>query len=283
MRIGIEINGVLRDTLKKIQQEYEKWYLNENWKEMEFIENEKDIDRKVISDVTSLDLKKHLEFKNEDEIYDFLYKEHTMEIFGHASSVEYNSVNDLNDFYVDMRDNHEIIIVSDEIGKSKPASLFFLSKFGCQLEKVKFYIDIAADEGGVILFGGNKVVVEGSEHGYYLQPTVIEVADNKCKLNQEEIFGPVVTIMPFNSDAEALHLANESRYGLSATLWTNNLNRTLQFSKELQTGIVWVNSWMLRDLRTPFGGQKDSGVGREGGFEALRFFTEPKNICIQYE
>ena len=139
MRIGIEINGVLRDTLKKIQQEYEKWYLNENWKEMEFIENEKDIDRKVISDVTSLDLKKHLEFKNEDEIYDFLYMEHTMEIFGHASSVEYNSVNDLNDFYVDMRDNHEIIIVSDEIGKSKPASLFFLAKFGCLLEQVKFY------------------------------------------------------------------------------------------------------------------------------------------------
>ena len=139
MRIGIEINGVLRDTLKKIQQEYEKWYLNENWKEMEFIEDEKDIERKVISDVTSLDLKKHLEFKNEDEIYDFLYDEHTMEIFGHASSVEYSSMNDLNDFYVDMRDNHEIIIVSDEIGKSKPASLFFLAKFGCLLEQVKFY------------------------------------------------------------------------------------------------------------------------------------------------
>jgi hypothetical protein len=139
MRIGIEINGVLRDTLKKIQQEYEKWYLNENWKEMEFIEDEKDIERKVISDVTSLDLKKHLEFKNEDEIYDFLYDEHTMEIFGHASSVEYSGMNDLNDFYVDMRDNHEIIIVSDEIGKSKPASLFFLAKFGCLLEQVKFY------------------------------------------------------------------------------------------------------------------------------------------------
>ena len=151
------------------------------------------------------------------------------------------------------------------------------------LEKVKSYIDIAADEGGVILFGGNKVVVKGSEHGYYLQPTIIEVSDNKCKLNQEEIFGPVVTIMSFKSDAEALQLANDSRYGLSVTLWTNNLNRTLQFSKELQTGIVWVNTWMLRDLRTPFGGQKDSGVGREGGFEALRFFTEPKNICIQYE
>jgi aminomuconate-semialdehyde/2-hydroxymuconate-6-semialdehyde dehydrogenase len=102
-------------------------------------------------------------------------------------------------------------------------------------------------------------------------------------LNQEEIFGPVVTIMPFKSDTEALQLANDSKYGLSATLWTNNLNRTLQFSKQLQTGIVWVNTWMLRDLRTPFGGHKDSGVGREGGFEALRFFTEPKNICIQYE
>jgi hypothetical protein len=139
MRIGIEINGVLRDTLKKIQQEYEKWYLNENWKEMEFIEDEKDIERKVISDVTSLDLKKHLEFKNEDEIYDFLYVEHTMEIFGHASSVEYSGMNDLNDFYVDMRDYHDIIIVSDEIGKSKPASLFFLAKFGCMLEQVKFY------------------------------------------------------------------------------------------------------------------------------------------------
>jgi hypothetical protein len=139
MKIGIEINGVLRDTLKKIQQEYEKWYLNENWKEMEFIEDEKDLVRKVISDVTSLDLKKHLEFKNEDEIYEFLYKEHTMEIFGHASSIEYNGMNDLNDFYVDMRDNHEIIIVSDEIGKSKPASLFFLSKFGCLVETVKFY------------------------------------------------------------------------------------------------------------------------------------------------
>ena len=102
-------------------------------------------------------------------------------------------------------------------------------------------------------------------------------------MNQEEIFGPVVTIMSFKTDEEALSLANDVKYGLSATLWTNNLNRTMQLSKQLQTGIVWVNTWMLRDLRTPFGGQKDSGVGREGGFEAIRFFTEPKNICIQYE
>jgi aminomuconate-semialdehyde/2-hydroxymuconate-6-semialdehyde dehydrogenase len=151
------------------------------------------------------------------------------------------------------------------------------------LEKVKSYIDITRQEGGTILFGGDRVTVKNFEKGYYLQPTIIEVADNKCKLNQEEIFGPVVTIMPFKTDEEALQLANDVKYGLSATLWTNNLNRTMQFSKQLQTGIVWVNTWMLRDLRTPFGGQKDSGVGREGGFEALRFFTESKNICIQYE
>ncbi len=151
------------------------------------------------------------------------------------------------------------------------------------LEKVKSYIDIAESEGGKVLVGGNKVEVEGFEKGYYLQPTIIEVFDNKCSLNQEEIFGPVVTIMSFKTDEEALSLANDVKYGLSATLWTNNLNRTMQLSKQLQTGIVWVNTWMLRDLRTPFGGQKDSGVGREGGFEAIRFFTEPKNICIQYE
>ena len=151
------------------------------------------------------------------------------------------------------------------------------------LEKVKSYIDLATGEGGEILFGGNKVIVKGSENGYYLEPTIIEVKSNQCRLNQEEIFGPVVTIMPFKSDEEALQLANDVKYGLSATLWTNNLNRTMQLSKQIHAGIVWVNTWLLRDLRTPFGGQKESGVGREGGFEALRFFTEPKNICIQYD
>ena len=151
------------------------------------------------------------------------------------------------------------------------------------LEKVKNYIDIVEQEGGKILFGGSRVEVKGCEKGYFLQPTVIEVTDNQCRLNQEEIFGPVVTIMSFKTDEEALTLANDVKYGLSSTLWTNNLNRTMQFSKQLQTGIVWVNTWMLRDLRTPFGGQKESGVGREGGFEALRFFTEPKNVCIKYD
>lgn len=151
------------------------------------------------------------------------------------------------------------------------------------LEKIESYVEIAENEGGRILCGGLEVTIPGYENGYYFQPTVIEVTDNSCRVNQEEIFGPIVTIMPFKTDEEALQLANDVKYGLSATLWTNNLNRTMQFSKQLHTGIVWVNTWMLRDLRTPFGGQKASGIGREGGFEALRFFTEPKNICIKYE
>jgi hypothetical protein len=135
MRIGIEVNGVLRDTLKKIQQEYEKWYIDNPFKE----ENEEEFEYKVISDLTSLDIISHLNFKDEDDLYNFLYKEHTMEIFGHSGSVENSSMSDLNDFYLDMRDNHEIVIVSDEIGKSKPATLFFISKFGCLVESVRFY------------------------------------------------------------------------------------------------------------------------------------------------
>jgi hypothetical protein len=134
MRIGIELNGVLRDTLKKIQQEYEKWYLENPFKE----DGEKS-EYEVISDLTTLEIRKHLKFKDDDELYNFLYREHTMEIFGHAGSVETSSMMDFNEFYLDMRDNHEIIIVSDEIGKSKPASLFFISKFGCLVESVKFY------------------------------------------------------------------------------------------------------------------------------------------------
>jgi hypothetical protein len=133
MKIGIELNGVLRDTLKKIQQEYEKWYIDNPFKE------ESEFDYKVLSDLTSLDILKHLSFKDEEDLYNFLYKEHTMEIFGHAGSVEVSSMLDFNDFYLDMRDNHDILIVSDEIGKSKPASLFFISKFGCLVETVKFY------------------------------------------------------------------------------------------------------------------------------------------------
>ncbi|MEY8870464.1 aldehyde dehydrogenase [Meridianimaribacter flavus] len=150
------------------------------------------------------------------------------------------------------------------------------------LEKVKSYIEIAKEEGATILCGGNEVTVKGYENGYYLQPTVIEVKTDDCRVNQEEIFGPVVTIMPFKTEDDVLNMANKVKYGLSATLWTNNLNRTMRLSNQLQAGIVWVNTWMMRDLRTPFGGVKASGVGREGGFEALRFFTEAKNVCIKY-
>jgi len=151
------------------------------------------------------------------------------------------------------------------------------------LEKVESYIKIAENEGGKILFGGNRVTVKNFENGYYLEPTIIEVFDDQCRINQEEIFGPVVTIMPFETEEEALQMANSVKYGLSSTLWTSDLNRTMRISKEIEAGIVWVNTWLNRDLRTPFGGMKDSGVGREGGFEALRFFTEAKNVCIRYE
>ncbi|HRV54493.1 MAG TPA: aldehyde dehydrogenase [Mangrovimonas sp.] len=150
------------------------------------------------------------------------------------------------------------------------------------MNKVLSYINIAKEEGGTILCGGNQLTIPGFESGYYLEPTVIEVPTDDCRVNQEEIFGPVVTIMPFKSEDDVLQMANRVKYGLSATLWTNNLNRTMRMSNQIQAGIIWVNTWMLRDLRTPFGGVKASGVGREGGFEALRFFTEPKNICIKY-
>jgi hypothetical protein len=134
MRIAVELNGVLRDTLKKIQQEYEKWYLDNPFKE-----DEEKSEYEVLSDLTTLDIANHLKFKDKNELYDFLYKEHTMEIFGHSSSVETSGMMDFNEFYLDMRDKHDILIVSDEIGKSKPASLFFISKFGCLVETVKFY------------------------------------------------------------------------------------------------------------------------------------------------
>jgi aminomuconate-semialdehyde/2-hydroxymuconate-6-semialdehyde dehydrogenase len=150
-------------------------------------------------------------------------------------------------------------------------------------EKVMNYINSIDNNTAKILYGGQAVKVKGYSKGYYMQPTIIEITSNQCQINQEEVFGPVVTLMPFETDKEVLEMANETPYGLAAMVWTNNLKRGLQFSEQLETGIVWINCWMERDLRTPFGGQKQSGVGREGGFEILRFFTEPKNICINYE
>lgn len=148
--------------------------------------------------------------------------------------------------------------------------------------KVLSYVDLAQEEGGRVLTGGHRVVLEGDyAGGYYVAPTIIEGLSFDCRTNQEEIFGPVVTIMPFDTEEEVLNYANSTKYGLSATLWTSNLKRAHRMSARLESGIVWVNTWLLRDLRTPFGGVKQSGLGREGGFEALHFFTEPKNICIK--
>lgn len=150
------------------------------------------------------------------------------------------------------------------------------------LNKVMDYVEIAKKENATVLCGGQQVNIKGYENGFYMQPTIIEVASNNCRINQEEIFGPVVSLMPFETEAQVLEMANNVPFGLSATLWTNDLKRSLRLSKQLEAGIVWINTWMQRDLRTPFGGMKDSGVGREGGLEALRFFTEAKNVCIQY-
>ena len=149
-------------------------------------------------------------------------------------------------------------------------------------EKVLSYINLAMDEGGELLTGGNPVKLEGRcEGGFFIEPTVFENLAPTCRTNQEEIFGPVVTLTPFDTEEEALALANGTDYGLAATLWTSNLKRAHRMAANLHAGIIWVNCWLVRDLRTPFGGVKQSGVGREGGFEALRFFTEPKNVCIK--
>lgn len=150
------------------------------------------------------------------------------------------------------------------------------------MEKILSYVALAQEEGGKVLTGGQRFYPGGDlDSGYYIRPTVIEGLDATCRTNQEEIFGPVVTIMPFDTEEEALALANSTQYGLAATLWTSDLKRAHRVAAELHSGIIWINCWLVRDLRTPFGGVKASGVGREGGFEALRFFTEPKNICVK--
>jgi aminomuconate-semialdehyde/2-hydroxymuconate-6-semialdehyde dehydrogenase len=146
--------------------------------------------------------------------------------------------------------------------------------------KILHYIQLAQEEGGTVECGGQALYPEGAEGGFYVAPTVITGLSMGCRTNQEEIFGPVVTIQAFDSEEEALALANATKYGLAATVWTENLKRAHRVAAHIHSGIVWVNNWLVRDLRTPFGGVKASGVGREGGFEALRFFTEPKNVYI---
>ncbi len=164
------------------------------------------------------------------------------------------------------------------------------------LEKVLSYIELAKEEGGKILLGGKQVDLSKENYrlenpkskiqnpkltGWFIEPTIIENLAFDCRTNQEEIFGAVVSIQPFDTEDEVLNYANSVEYGLSATIWTENLSRAHRMAEKIESGIVWINCWLLRDLRTPFGGMKNSGIGREGGFEALRFFTEEKNVCIK--
>jgi len=151
------------------------------------------------------------------------------------------------------------------------------------LRKIESYVNLAREEGGKVLCGGEKLIMQGRcKDGWFFPATLIENLTPNARCNHEEIFGPILTLLPFGNEEEAISIANLTDYGLAAVIQTNDLNRALRVSERLETGIVWVNTWMLRDLRTPFGGVKNSGLGREGGFEAMRFFTEAKNICIKY-
>ncbi len=149
-------------------------------------------------------------------------------------------------------------------------------------EKILNCIAIAKEEGGKILFGGNAVQLDGeNKNGFFVAPTIIENLGPNCRTNMEEIFGPVVTLQSFSTEEEALALANASEYGLAATIWTQDIRRANRMAFKIKCGIIWINCWLLRDLRTPFGGMQNSGVGREGGWDALKFFTETKNVCIE--
>jgi aminomuconate-semialdehyde/2-hydroxymuconate-6-semialdehyde dehydrogenase len=150
-------------------------------------------------------------------------------------------------------------------------------------EKILGYLDLARSEGGTVRCGGGPAAVPGDrcKSGLFLEPTVVTDLDVFCRTNQEEIFGPVVTVTPFEDEDQVVAWANSTRYGLAASIWTTDLDRAHRVADRIDCGTIWINCWMLRDLRVPFGGMKDSGVGREGGLEAMRFFTEPKNVCIR--
>lgn len=172
------------------------------------------------------------------------------------------------------------LIVGDPSGKDTNLGAVVSKQ---HLEKILGHIEVAKNEGGRVLTGGARFQAEGEfKNGWYMEPTIIEGLDITCRTNQEEIFGPVVTIEAFDSVDQVIGFANATRYGLSSTIWTNDISKSHQIASKIHAGIVWINCWLLRDLRTPFGGVKNSGVGREGGFEALDFFTEPKNVCVKY-
>ena len=150
------------------------------------------------------------------------------------------------------------------------------------MNKILSKIEEAKSLGGKILLGGKRKILNGEcKNGYYIEPTIIEGLPYNCSVNQEEIFGPVLTLIPFDSEEEVIQMANSTKYGLSASIFTENISKGHRVAAKIKSGIVWINTWLLRDLRIPFGGMKQSGVGREGGFKSLQFFTEPKNVCVK--
>ena len=150
------------------------------------------------------------------------------------------------------------------------------------MQKILTKIKLAENLGGKVLIGGKRKIIEGNlKHGYFIEPTVIEGLSFDCDINQEEIFGPVVTLIPFKTEEEVIEMANSTKYGLAASIFTENISKGHRVAASIDSGVVWINTWLLRDLRIPFGGMKQSGVGREGGFKSLDFFTEPKNVCIK--
>ena len=150
------------------------------------------------------------------------------------------------------------------------------------MNKILSKIDEAEKSGGKILIGGKRKIIDGDlSDGYFIEPTVIEGLSYDCSVNQEEIFGPVLTLIPFENEDEVIMMANSTDYGLSASIFTENISKGHRVAAKIKSGVVWINTWLLRDLRIPFGGMKQSGVGREGGFKSLQFFTEPKNVCIK--
>jgi aminomuconate-semialdehyde/2-hydroxymuconate-6-semialdehyde dehydrogenase len=152
------------------------------------------------------------------------------------------------------------------------------------LKSILLKIKTAQDSGGKVLVGGDRIVLSGPlKNGYYMSPCLIEKTKNTDKINQEEVFGPVATIMPFSKESEVIKLCNETKYGLSACVFSNNISKAHRVAAKIDAGLVWINSWLIRDLRIPFGGMKDSGLGREGGYNSLNFFTEQKNVCVKID
>jgi len=169
----------------------------------------------------------------------------------------------------------ELVVGDPFDAKTKVGALISEEHYG----RVMSYISLAKEEGGTIVTGGKRP--EGLEKGYFLEPTIITGLNRDCRVVKEEIFGPVVTVIPFDTEEEVLDQVNDTHYGLSASIWTNDLRRAHRVAAEIEAGIVWVNTWFLRDLRTPFGGMKQSGIGREGGVHSFEFYSELKNICIK--